>query len=78
MRDKGKDTASWGWQNIDRPRGVIFIEGTLEESYAKVAWDGGRYKLVTSVPPSAAREVLAETAARIAGIKDPPRLLTEV
>lgn len=76
MTRYAETVADWGWQRDNRR--VIFIKGTLAESFRRVAQDAGRWRLVTSVPPSAAREVLAETRARIAGIKDPPRLLTEV
>lgn len=52
---------NWGWQNQQRPAGVHWIAGTLEDSFTRVSRFGGRWILVAANPASEYRRVMAET-----------------
>jgi hypothetical protein len=43
---------NWGWQNQNRPAGVIWIPGSLADSYARVSRYGGRWILIAANPSS--------------------------
>ena len=55
--------AKWGWMRSDKPAGVVFVKGTLPQSYQRVSMHGGRWVLVSSVPVREYRRVMAATAA---------------
>ena len=48
----------WGWDN---GRGITWVGGTLEESFARVSRNGGRWLLRSAVPLSEYHRVMAET-----------------
>lgn len=52
---------NWGWQDQNRPAGVIWIAGTLEDSFTRVSRFGGRWILVSANPASEYRRVMRET-----------------
>jgi hypothetical protein len=57
---------NWGWQNKNRPAGVLWVAGTLEESFLSVSRHGGRWVLVSADPSSEYRRVMAETEKEMA------------
>jgi hypothetical protein len=54
----------WGWVDQDYPSGMVWVKGTLAESYARVSRDGGRWILRSAVPVSEYHRVMRETETR--------------
>jgi len=51
----------WGWTSERAPGQVIWIAGTLEDSYARATRYGGQWRLATANPISEYYRVLDET-----------------
>lgn len=62
MRKSEPGVTDWGWQDQNYPSGVLWIPGTLAESYARVTIKPGRWILVSANPVSEYHRVMAETA----------------
>jgi hypothetical protein len=54
--------ADWGWVNQRRPSGMLWVKGTLQESYETVSRKPGQWILRSANPVSAYHRVMAETA----------------